>query len=131
MFEHAVQLELPRLRVACPRCGPKLELLGWHDPYARVTERLAESVSRLCAVISIRHVADDFGVNWKAVKNIDKGSLERRLGPVDLKGVTVTGMDEFAIQRGHRYATVVIEPAPQTSPAGRARALPGRDTALL
>ena len=45
------------------------------------------------------------------VKNIDKRSLERRLGPVDLKGVTVIGMDEFAIQRGHRYATVVIEPA--------------------
>ena len=33
------------------------------------------------------------------------------MGPVDLKGVTVIGMDEFAIQRGHRYATVVIEPA--------------------
>ena len=61
--------------------------------------------------MSIRHVADYFGLNWKTVKNIDKRSLEQRLGPVDLKGVTVIGMDEFAIQRGHRYATVVIEPA--------------------
>ena len=111
MFEHAVELQIPRVRVACPHCGPKLELLGWLDPYARVTKRLAESVSRLCAVMSIRHVADYFGLNWKTVKNIDKRSLERRLGPVDLKGVTVIGMDEFAIQRGHRYATVVIEPA--------------------
>ena len=111
MFEHAVELQIPRVRVACPHCGPKLELLGWLDPYARVTKRLAESVSRLCAVMSNRHVADDFGLNWKTVKNIDKRSLERRLGPVDLKGVTVIGMDEFAIQRGHRYATVVIEPA--------------------
>ena len=76
-----------------------------------MTKRLAESVSRLCAVMSIRHVADYFGLNWKTVKNIDKRSLERRLGPVDLKGVTVIGMDEFAIQRGHRYATVVIEPS--------------------
>ncbi len=111
MFEHAVEIEIPRVRVACPHCGPKRELLGWLDPYARVTKRLAESVSRLCAVMLIRHVADYFGLNWKTVKIIDKRSLERRLGPVDLKVVTVIGMDEFAIQRGHRYATAVIEPA--------------------
>jgi len=33
--------------LACPRCGPKLERLLWLAPYARVTERLAESVGRL------------------------------------------------------------------------------------
>ena len=38
-----------------------------------------------------------FGLNWKTVKNIDKRSLERRLKPVDLTGVRVIGMDEFAI----------------------------------
>ena len=57
-----------------------------------------------------RHVADCFGLNGKTVKNIDKRSLARRLSPVDLKGGTVIGMDEFAIQRGHRYTEVVIEP---------------------
>ena len=74
LFEHAVELEVPRLRVACAHCGPRLELLPWLQPYARVTCRLAESVSRLCAVIAIRHVAAYVGLNWKTVKEIDKRS---------------------------------------------------------
>jgi transposase len=106
-----VKLEFSRLRVPCPSCRPKLELLGWLEPYARVTRRLAQSVVRLCAVMSTGHVAEYFGRNWKTVKEIDKRTLARRPGPVDLDGVTVIGMDEFAIQRGHRYATLVIEPS--------------------
>ena len=31
-------------------------------------------------------------------------------GPVDLDGLEVIGMDEFAIHKGHRYATVIVEP---------------------
>lgn len=110
VFEHAVELEVPRLRVACPHCGPKLELLPWLSRYSRVTARLAESVVRLCAVMSLRHVAEYVGLDWKTVKEIDKRYLAARLGPVDLAGVTIIGLDEFAIQKGHRYATVVIEP---------------------
>src|SRR5206468_3847286 len=46
---------------------------------------------------------------WQTVKQIDRCALERRLGPVDLTNVRVIAVDEFAIQRGHRYATVVVE----------------------
>ena len=104
------RLLVHRVRVACPDCGPKLERLGWLEPYARVTVRLAENVARLCRVLSIKHAADYFGLDWKTVKEIDKAHLGRTLGPIDLDGVTKLAMDEFAIQKGHRYATVVIDP---------------------
>src|SRR6185436_6213155 len=102
-------LLIQRVRVACPDCGPKLAEVSWLEPYARVTRRLAESVARMCKVLPIKHVAEYFALSWDTVKAIDKAYLTRTLGPVDLTGVEVIGMDEFAIQRGHRYATLVVE----------------------
>lgn len=110
MFTDPVELRVPRLRLACPGCGPRLERLDWLDPHARLTRRMAESVARLCAMTTVRHAARWFDLDWKTVKRIDVGHLGRTLGPVDLSGVTVIAMDEFAIQKGHRYATVVVEP---------------------
>lgn len=103
-------LRLPRRRVDCPRCGPKVEHLPWLAPYSRVTRRLADSVARLCRDVPIRQVAAYFHLDWKTVKRIDKEHLQERLGPVDLAGVTVLLMDEFAIQKGHRYATTIVDP---------------------
>ena len=55
-------------------------------------------------------MAEFFDLSWWAVKSIDKRYLTGKLGPVDLSGVDVFAMDEFAIQKGHRNATVIVEP---------------------
>lgn len=110
ILDAQTQLLLPRFRVACPRCGPTVELLPWLDKYARVTKRLAESVARLCRVLAVKHVAAFYGLGWDAVKAIDKTYLEATLGKPDLSKVTELAMDEFAIKRGHRYATIFVEP---------------------
>lgn len=109
IFDARTHLRVHRRRVSCPRCGPKLERLSWLGRYARATDRLARSVGRLCEVLPIKHVADHYGLGWDQVKAIDKACLKRTLGPADLEGVEQLAMDEFAIQKGHRYATVVIE----------------------
>jgi transposase len=101
---------VPRYRVACPTCGPKLEALAWLSPWERVTKRLAESVVRLCRVLPVKHVAEFYGLDWNTVKNLDVAALAEQLLPVDLSTVTLIVMDEFALRKGHRYATVVVEP---------------------
>jgi transposase len=111
IFEHPVELIVPRLRLACPVCGPKLERLVWLELYARVTARLAASVARLCAVMTVLHVARFYALDWKTVKRIDQRALQRTLGPIDLSEVEIIGLDEFALHRGHRYAIVVVEPS--------------------
>ena len=110
VFELQTRLLVHRVRVACPNCGPRVEALDWLDRYARVTRRLAESVARMCKFAPIKHVAEFYDLKWQAVKDIDKAYLKRTLGPPDLSDVTLLAMDEFAIRKGHRYATVVIEP---------------------
>ena len=102
-------LWLGRVRVACPHCGPKLEALGWLAPYSRLTRRMAENVVRLCRVLPIKHVAEYLNLTWDTVKATDKAYLEENLGPVDLSGVEQIVMDEFAIHKGHRYATVIVD----------------------
>lgn len=104
-------LVFPRARLECPRCGPTVEAVPWLDRYQRMTTRLAEAIARLAQVLPIKHVAQWFRLGWATVKQIDKRSLAARLGPVDLSTVRVIAVDEFAIQRGHRYATIVAEPA--------------------
>lgn len=76
-----------------------------------MTTRLADAIARLAQVLPIKHVATWFGLSWETVKHIDERALAVRLGPIDLSTVRVIAVDEFAVQCGHRYAAVVVEPA--------------------
>ena len=110
ILEAETWLVVPLSRVGCRTCGPTVEALPWLDRYARMTKRFAENVARLAAVLPIKQVAEWFGLSWDTVQAIDRAALETRLGPIDLTGVRRIVLDEFAIQKGHRYATVVAEP---------------------
>ena len=111
LFDADTYVWFPRYRVACATCGPKIEELSWLSPWARVTRRLAESIVRLCRVLPIQHVAEYYGLDWDTIKTLDVAALAERLLPVDLSTVDVIALDEFALRKGHRYATVIVEPA--------------------
>ena len=104
-------LLVPRARVECPRCGPTVEAVSWLDKYARMTTRLAEKIAGLAQVLPIKHVAAWFRVSWDTVKQIDQRALARRLGRMEdhLDGLTQLAVDEFAIEKGHRYVTIVLD----------------------
>ncbi len=109
-FESKVFLIVHTRRVSCPTCGNLNEQIPWLSPYARYTKRLADSVGRMCIFATIKDTASFYGLSRKTVKAMDKAYLQRTVPKVNLDGIKVIAMDEFAIEKGHRYATVVIEP---------------------
>lgn len=112
-MDHDTWLRVPRARLRCPRCGPMVEAVDWLDKHQRMTRRLAEKIARLAMVLPIDHVARWFGCHWTTVKQIHQRALEQQLGPItreSLADVRVLAIDEFAIQKGHRYATVIVDP---------------------
>ena len=106
-----VVLVVPRRRVWCDQCGgPRLEKLSWLGRYQRVTDRLAEAVSQLLASSTIVAVARFFQLGWHTVKALDKAQLRQTVREPDWSRIHYLAMDEFALHKGHRYATVVVDP---------------------
>ena len=111
-MEYDLWLQFPQARLRCPKCGPTAEQIPWLDRYQRVTKRLSELLARLAQVMPIKKVAELYHVSWDTVKQIDKRFLSARLGlmeKADFSNVRRIAIDEFALHRGQRYATVVVD----------------------
>lgn len=112
LWERDTWLIVPWARVLCPRCGPTVEAVDWLDKHQRMTTRLAEKIARLAMATSLDEVARWFHIHWSTAKLVHQRALERALGPItaaSLTDVRQLAIDEFAIQTGHRYATVVVD----------------------
>ncbi|AJK44765.1 ISL3 family transposase [Burkholderia plantarii] len=111
LFEYRVVLHVPRRRVWCDHCGgPRLEKLDWLGRYQRVTERFAKACEKLLQAASVQAVAAFYDLGWHTVKSIDKARLRARVRDPDWSSIRYLAMDEFALHKGHRYATVVVDP---------------------
>jgi transposase len=105
-----VYLLIPRFRVNCIKCGIKTEPLESVVRNCTYTKRLAEVVGYACnEVRSIKAIAESFNLSWNTVKRIDKKRLSKELNHPDFSGVRIMAMDEFAIRKGHEYATVFLD----------------------
>lgn len=111
LFEYRVVLHVPRRRLWCDSCGgPRLEKLSWLGRYQRVTDRLAQACSQLLRSSNIQAVAAFFDLGWHTVKAIDRALLEATTPQPQWERIEYLAMDEFALHKGHRYATVVVDP---------------------
>ena len=109
MLGKAVLLHVTLRRVACPDCGTRMESVSWLDRHARLTRRLADTVSMMCARLPTAHVAELFGLHWSTVRTVNRRRLEAAVAALPSAQPRRLVMDEFALYKGHRYASVVLD----------------------
>ncbi len=108
LFDYKVWLDVPVRRLRCRRCGPTQERIDWLSGRLHLTNGMRCWVEALSKILPIRHVSQLLGLHWHTVKNIDKQRLDREVIPPDRSKLRRLIMDEFALHKGHRYATVAI-----------------------
>jgi transposase len=109
LISYQVWLEVPIRRVRCVHCGPRVERIPWLSGRLRLTQALVNWVEALSRLMPIQHVAQLLDLHWHTVKAIDHRRLQRELVEPDRSKLRRLVMDEFALFKGHRYATVVMD----------------------
>jgi transposase len=102
-------LEFTPARVGCERCGVHLEELDWVALHQRCTLRYERYVAALCEILPGLDVAELEGLDKNTVYRIDRKWLAERAELREEKPVRHLGIDEIAIRKGHRYATVFYD----------------------
>jgi transposase len=106
----AVFLSVAVNRLRCPGCCRCCtQHISWLDRHSRVSRRLAQFVAHWSEKLPIAHVCELTGLHWGTVRPIHRLDLERWVAALPPPQPTRLVMDEFALFKGHRYATVVLD----------------------
>jgi transposase len=97
-------------RLECKDCGlirqEQLCFAKEKKGYTRILERYILELSRIGTILD---VANHLGVSWDLVKEIQKRYLKKHYSRPDIKNVKHIAIDEFAVKKGHKYMTVVVD----------------------
>jgi transposase len=98
-----------RRRVACPRCGVKVEAVPWAEGKSPITTTYAWFLAGWAKRLSWAEVAHSFHTSWHTVFCAVQMAVAWGRAHMDLTGITAIGIDEIAWRKGHIYATVVYQ----------------------
>ena len=108
--EKHIYLKVEKRRVLCKTCGTvKQEKVDWLANNPFYTKRFALLVGRRCRESTITDVAEDFNLDWKTVKDLDKEYMQKQLERCGCPGPEAIGVDEISVKKGHSYRIVVSD----------------------
>ncbi len=109
LWQIAVYFVYAMRRVACPRCGVRVERVPWCDGKHSLTTTYRWFLAGWAKRLSWKGVADAFGTTWQNVFRSVKHVVTWGLAHRDLGGIESIGVDEVQWQRGHKYLTLVYQ----------------------
>jgi transposase len=105
-----IYLEFEVRRVACRRCDQvKRERLDFLADNPRYTKRFAYYVGKRCRSATVQDIADELGLAWHTVKELEKQYMREQLRRAGTPGPNVIGIDELSIRKRHTYRIVVSD----------------------
>jgi len=96
-------------RVACPRCGVRVEAIPWAEGKHQLTTTYAWVLARWARRLSWTAVAQSFHTTWTHVYRSVEMAVAWGRAHQDLTGITALGVDEIQWHRGHHYLTLVYQ----------------------
>lgn len=96
-------------RVACRRCGVRVERVPWAPHRSRFTWDFEEMVAYLAQGTDKTQVCRLMGIGWRTVGEIIERVVTRNLDPKRLSQLRWIGIDEFSHRKGHRYISLVVD----------------------
>lgn len=94
----------------CAHCGKiVVEHLDYTKPGLRMTSRLAEYILTLGRKMSDSELADFLGLSWDVVHKAHYDALLHKYDKMDYGNPRLLGVDEIAVRKGHKYATVIVD----------------------
>jgi transposase len=96
-------------RVACRRCGVKVERVPWAEGKQRVTTAYAWFLAGWAKRLSWSAVAEVFHTSYYHVFTAVKMAVDWGRARMDLSGIEAIGVDEMSIGRGSRFITAVYQ----------------------
>jgi len=87
----------------------KRERLDFLAENPRYTKRFAFYVGKRCRSATIKDIADELGLEWHTVKELEKQYMREQRRRAGTPGPKVIGIDEISIRKGHTYRIVVSD----------------------
>ena len=107
---HRIYLEVEVRRVHCRRCGVvKRETLEWLAQNTKFTKRFAYTIGKRCQNSAIRDVAQEYKLDWKTVKDLEKQYMAEKLRRAGKAKPNIVGLDEISVRKGHTYRIIVSD----------------------
>ena len=102
-FEYETFLHARVPRASCPEHGVRQVELPWSRPNSGFTLHIEALVMALSDEMSVAGIAGHLNVNEDSIWRILQHYVNEARRNVDLSHVDQLAIDEFAVQKGHRY----------------------------